>query len=97
MYSIFSSYLAYISYLLKSQLTFGSKFLWSSPPPALPLFSFLGPYQQHMEVPGLGVELELQLQAYSTATATRDLSYICDVCRSLWPHQILNPLSKARD
>ena len=38
---------------------------------------------QHMEVPGLGVELELQLQAYVTATATPDLSCIYDLCHSL--------------
>ena len=49
-----------------------------------------------MVVPRLGVALELQLQAYTTATATRDPSYICNLHRSL-THQILNPLSKARD
>ena len=32
-------------------------------------FVFLGPHLQHMEVPGLGVELELQLLAYPPATA----------------------------
>uniref|UniRef100_A0A8D2CDA4 Arginyl-tRNA--protein transferase 1 n=1 Tax=Sus scrofa TaxID=9823 RepID=A0A8D2CDA4_PIG len=40
--------------------------------------------------PWLGVELELQLLAYAPATATWDPS-------SSWQHQILNPLSKARD
>ena len=30
-------------------------------------FFFLQPHLQHMEVPGLGVELELQLPAYTTA------------------------------
>ena len=34
---------------------------------------------------------------YATATAMQDLSYIYDLCHSLWQHQILNPLSKARD
>ena len=33
----------------------------------------LGPQLQHMEVPGLGVELELQLLAYATAAPTLDL------------------------
>ena len=37
------------------------------------LFSFLGPYLQHMEVPRVGVESELQLSAY---TATPDPSRI---------------------
>ena len=34
---------------------------------------------------------------YTTATATTDLRCICDLCHSLWQHQILNPLSEARD
>ena len=50
-----------------------------------------------MEVPRLEVELELQLLAYTTATATQDLSHVCDLHRSSWQHQILNPLSEARD
>ena len=50
-----------------------------------------------MEVPRLGVELELQLLACATATATQDLSQVCDLHHSSWQHQILNPLSKARD
>ena len=33
----------------------------------------------------------------NTATAMQDLSLICDLHRSLWQHQILNPLSEARD
>ena len=45
----------------------------------------------HMAVPKLGVELELQLQAYVTGAATLDPSH------SFQHHQILNPLSKARD
>ena len=52
---------------------------------------------QHMEVSGLRVELELQLLAYASAIATQDLSLICDLRHNLWQHQILNPLSKARD
>ena len=50
-----------------------------------------------MEIPRLGVESELQLLAYATATATWDLSHVCDLCHSSKQHQILNPLSKARD
>ena len=41
-----------------------------------------------MEVPTLGGELELQLLAYTTATATQDPGCICDLCHSLWQHQI---------
>ena len=33
---------------------------------------FSGPYLQHMEVPGLGVEWKLKLQDYTTAKATGD-------------------------
>ena len=47
-----------------------------------------------MEVPGLGFE---SLQAYGTATSVVDPRHICNLCRSLQQHQILNPLSEARD
>ena len=50
-----------------------------------------------MEAPRLGVESELQLLAYATATATRDLSRVCNLHHSSWQHQILYPLSEARD
>lgn len=50
-----------------------------------------------MEVPGKGVKSELQLQTYATATATPDPSHICDLCRGLLQHQILNLLNEARD
>ena len=52
-----------------------------------------------MEVPRLGVksELELQLPAYATATARPDLSHVCNLHRSSWRRQGLNPLSRARD
>ena len=50
-----------------------------------------------MGVPRLGVELKLQLPAYATATAMQDPSYICKLRYSWWQHQILNPLSEARD
>ena len=52
---------------------------------------------QHMEFPKLGVESELQMLAYTTVMATQYLSHICDPHHSSWPHQILNPLSEARD
>ena len=45
----------------------------------------------------LGTESELQLLAYITAIAMQDLSCICDIHHSSWQHQILNPLSDARD
>ena len=60
-------------------------------------FSFLWPHLRHMEVPRLGVELELQLPAYTTAMPTLDPSYTCNLHHSLWQHQILSPLNKARD
>ena len=62
-------------------------------------FFFLGLHPQHTEFPRLGVKWELQLPAYITAMAmaTLDLSHICDLHHSLWPHRVLNLLSKARD
>ena len=39
----------------------------------------------------------LHLLASATAKATWDPSLICDLHRSLWQHQILNPLNEARD
>lgn len=61
------------------------------------LFFFLQPHLRHMEVAGPGVKSELQLPASTTATATLDVSQACDLCHSLWQHQILNPWSEARD
>ena len=63
---------------------------------SLSFFCLLWPYQWHMEVLRLGVELELWLPAYAKATAMQDLSCVFDLNRCLWQHQILNPLSKAR-
>ena len=60
-------------------------------------FGFLGLHLRHMKVPRLGVESELQLPAYTTATATQDPNCMCDLHHSSLQHQILNPLSKARD
>ena len=48
-------------------------------------------------IPRPGVKLELWLPAYATATATQDPSCICDLHHSSQQHQILNPLSEARD
>ena len=61
-------------------------------------FFFFGfGFSWHMEVPWLGVQLELQLPAYTTAPATPDQSRLFDLHHSSWQHQILNPLSEARD
>ena len=60
-------------------------------------FCVLGPHLWHMEVPRLGIESELQLLASTPATATPDLSLICDLHHRSQQHQILNPLSEARD
>ena len=58
---------------------------------------FSGLHLRHMEVPRLGVELELYLPADATATATPDPNRICNLYCSSRQHQILNPLSEARD
>ena len=50
-----------------------------------------------MEFPRLGVKSQLQLQGYATATTMLDLSRVCDLHYSSWQHQILNPLSGAKD
>ena len=50
-----------------------------------------------MEGLRLVVKLELQLQAYATAVATLDPSHILNLQYSLQQHQILTPLSEARD
>jgi len=50
-----------------------------------------------MEVSRLEVESELQLLAYTIAIERQDPSRICDLHHSSWQHQILNPLSEARD
>uniref|UniRef100_F1S3G4 F-box/LRR-repeat protein 12 n=3 Tax=Sus scrofa TaxID=9823 RepID=F1S3G4_PIG len=51
----------------------------------------------HMEVPTLGIKSELQLLAYITTTTTRDPSHVCDLHHSSRQHQILDPVSGARD
>ena len=50
-----------------------------------------------MEFPRLGVESELQLPATATASSIWDPSCICDLHCSSLQHQILNPLSEAKD
>ena len=61
------------------------------------LFFFLGLHLWQMNVPMLGIEWDLQLPAYTTATAMQDPSHACNQHHSSQQHQILNPLSKARD
>ena len=61
------------------------------------LFFFSGLHPRHMEVPSLGVQSELQLLTYATATATQDPSHVCNLHHSSQQHQVLNPLSEARD
>ena len=55
------------------------------------LFFFKGPHLQ------LGVRLELQVPACTTATAMPDPSHAYNLYHSSRHHQILNPLSGARD
>ena len=45
----------------------------------LHFFFFLRPHLQHMEDPGLGVELEVQLPAFTTAIAMPDPSCVFDL------------------
>ena len=67
--------------------------------PSNPLFIifFLGPHPRQMEVPRIGVKSELQLLAYAATTAIPVPSLVCDLQHSSWQHQILNPLSGARE
>lgn len=58
---------------------------------------FSGPHLGHIEVSRLGTELKPQLLSYATATATWGPSLVCDLHHSSRQHQILNPLSEARD
>ena len=62
------------------------------------LVFFLWPHLQHMEIPGLGVELGLQLPTYATATAmaTSDPSHLCDPHHNLQHCQILNPMRQGQ-
>ena len=48
------------------------------------LFGFLGPHQQLMEVPKLGVESELHLPATATAIAMQDPSRVYDLYPNSW-------------
>ena len=63
------------------------------------VFVFLGPHLRHLEVPRLRVKLELQLPAYthSHSNTGSEPSRVCDLHHSSGQHQILNPLSQARD
>ena len=42
-------------------------------------------------------QLGAAAEGYSTATAMPDPSHTCDLYHRSWQHQIINPLSKARD
>ena len=59
---------------------------------------FLGPHLQHME---MGFQARDQIRAVAAGLchthSNPDLNHICDLHHSLWQHEILNPLSKARD
>ena len=50
-----------------------------------------------MEVPRLGVDSELQPPVYTIPIAMWNLSCVCNLHHSSRQHQILNPLSEARD
>ena len=60
-------------------------------------FFFLGLHQWHMEVPRLGGRIGATAVGLATATATPDPSLVFNPHHSSQPHQLLNPLSKARD
>ena len=60
-------------------------------------FFFFGLCPQHMEGPRLGVESELHLPDYATAPEMEDRSHVFDLHHTSWQHQILSPLSEARD
>ena len=68
-----------------------------SPMPELILLFLLLGSLEHMEVPRPGVTSELQLPASAAATATPDPSRLGDLHHSSQQHQILHPLSEARD
>ena len=60
------------------------------------IFFFLGLYEGHMEIAGLGVQSKLQLLAYTTATETQDLTHVCNLHHSSGKCQIPNALIEAR-
>ena len=60
------------------------------------LFSFYGCTCGIWKFPGKG-RIRATVETYATATAMPDPSHISDLYHSLWQHQTLNPLSKARD
>ena len=95
------------STLLTGTFCFLPSYLPSFLPPSLPLslsffhsffpFFLLGLHLLHIEVPRPGVKWELQPPAYTTVTAMQDPSSICDLNHSSRQHQILKPLSEARN
>ena len=94
------SLLSYPLSIILSHLTPGTCYLLISLAIYIYIFvflPFLGLLPQHKEVPRLGVKSELQLPAYTTTTATQDPSHACNLHHSSWQHQILKPLSEARN
>ena len=79
------------------EISFHSWFFFHILFKTLNFFFFLEFYLQPMEVPRPRFELEPRAEAYATDTATPDPSSIYDLCHTLGQHQILNPLSKAKD
>ena len=61
-------------------------------------FVFLGQHPWHMEVPKLGFPIRAAAAGlHARTTATQDPSHVCDLHYSSLQHQILNPLSEARN
>ena len=60
-------------------------------------FPFSGLHLYQMEIPRPGVESQLQMPAYTTAVAMQDWRLAFNRRHSSQQHQILNPLSKARN
>ena len=58
--------------------------------------SFLWLHPRHMEIPRLGNQIRAAV-SYATAIATPDPNYTSDLHCSFQQHQILKPLSEARD
>ena len=74
-----------------------SFFFSSLPFPLLPsCFSFFHSLTCRIwKFPSQG-SIRAAAEVYTTITAILDPSCICNLCHSLWQHQILNPLSEAR-
>jgi len=60
------------------------------------VYSFYGHTCSTWKFPGARGWIRAAAAGLHHATAIPDLSCICDLCHSLWHHQILNPLREAR-